>query len=848
MKSLPIDPLLDEIAARARAAGALVLSAEPGAGKSTRVPLALMHAGIEGEILVSEPRRLAARLVASFVARELGERVGKTVGYSVRFEDVSSAATRVRYVTEGVLLRRLLGDPLLSGVGALVLDEFHERSLATDLALALAQGLRSSKRPELVVVVMSATLEAEPIARFLGGAAQVSSPGRSHPLSIEHLERPDDRPMDKQVVGAVRRALRDDPNGDVLVFLPGAGEIRRAEVALGELAKAEDLLVLPLHGDQSVEEQSRAVEPAARRKVVLSTNVAETSVTIDGVCAVVDSGLARVARHSPYTGLPRLEIQKVSRASATQRAGRAGRTRAGRVYRLYTRGDFSARPESDAPEIERGELSEALLTLHGSGLRGFDALSWLTPPPARAREAAEALLVDLGAVDAGAITELGRRMLDFPLHPRLARVVVEAERTGIGGRGALAAALLGERDIRRAARASFGARASLHAARGDSDVVELVDRFDEAEDARFDAAKLERMGLDGRAVRAVERSRAALVRHVRDRADAPATGEEVERRLRRALFRGFSDRVAKRARPGAADLVFARGGGARLAEESVVVDAQWLVCVDVEERPGRGGNVVRLASAIEPDWLMELGDRALTESDELVWNATTERVERVERMSFGALTLDESRTLAPPSPAAEKLLVAAALEQRELLLAEGGLTRLLCRLDVLRQALPELGAPALGPDDVEAALLRAAEGLVSLAELRREPLGARLLHTLPPELGRVLESEVPDRVRLAGGRSVEVSYEPGRPPFIESRLQDFFGSAAGPAICRGRVPLTLHLLAPNQRAVQVTTDLAGFWQRHYPSIRRELMRRYPRHAWPEDGRTATPPAPKPRPR
>lgn len=848
MRALPIDPLLPELTRCLAEHGVVVLSAEPGAGKTTRVPSAVFDAGLVGdkEILVSEPRRLAARLVARHVAAERGERVGQRIGYSVRYENVAGPDTRIRYVTEGVLLRRLLAEPELRGVGAVIVDEFHERSLATDLTLALLWKLKQSRRPDLSLVVMSATLDATAVSQFLGGCPVLDSPGRAFPLTLSHLDRPDDRPLEKQVVSGVRRALSEADSGDVLVFLPGAGEIRRSEEALRELATQENLLVLPLHGDQTIDEQARAVEPAARRKVVLSTNVAETSVTIDGVTAVLDSGLARVATHSPFSGLPRLETARVSRASATQRAGRAGRTRPGHVFRLYTRGDFETRPEHDAPEIKRADLSEALLTLYGAGLAGFDALDWLEPPPSAARASAQELLLALGAVEAGHITPIGRRVLACPLHPRLGRVLAEAEARGIGRRGALAVALLSERDIRRAARTGFGDRRSLDGARGDSDVIELMDRFDEARDARFDAQALARMGLDVRAVRAVDRARGELVRQLKDHRSEPDSLDEEERLLRRALLSGFPDRVARRARPGSADVAFARGGGARLSPDSVVHDAELLLAVDVEERPGKGGNVVRLASAVDVNWLLELGTDAVSESDELAWNDHAERVERVERMSFGNIVLDESRTAARPSPEASRVLARAVSGSTSILATEGGLTSLLCRIEIARRELPEAGLPELGPDAAGAAVERACQGATSLAELRERPIAELLLDGLPPEQRRLLEAELPVRIKLRGGRSLEVHYEPGRPPWIESRLQDFFGSDLGPSICRGRVPLTLHLLAPNQRAVQVTTDLAGFWQRHYPQIRKELMRRYPRHGWPEDGQSATPPEPKPR--
>jgi ATP-dependent helicase HrpB len=849
VERLPIDTILPEILERFEAAGAVVLEAPPGAGKTTRVPVALLGSPrtAGGEVLVSEPRRLAARLVARHVADERGERVGQTVGYSVRFEDVSSAATRVRYVTEGVLIRRLMQDPLLRGVSAVVLDELHERSLSTDLALALLRRLRAEQRPELGLVVMSATLDAEPVARFLGDCPRVRSEGRLFPLTFSHLDRPDDRPLEKQVASAVREALGASADGDVLVFLPGAGEIRRTKDALAPLAEREGFDLLPLHGDLPIEEQARAVERGRRRKVVLSTNVAETSVTIDGVTTVVDSGLARVARHSPWSGLPRLEVVKVSRASATQRAGRAGRTRAGHVIRLYTRGDFEARPEHDAPEIRRLDLAEALLTRHGAGIERLDALDWLEPPPEAAAKAAETLLASLGAIDdAGALTDVGRRMLAFPLHPRLARLVVEGEILGIAERAALAAALLSERDIRKASRTSFGEGRRLDAARGDSDVSELVDRFDEASDARFDARRLGHMGLDSRSVRAVERARNQVARLARDRGEEPETLDEGERRLRRALLTAFPDRVARRARAGSDELTLSGGGSAKLSENSVVHDATFLIAVDVEERTTgrRGGASVRLASAIDPDWLLDLYLERIAENEELSFNPRAERVELLRRMSYGSVVLDESRAPAPPSPEASRLLARVVLDTSASLESAADLDSLLCRIELARSAMPEAGLPDLGSNAREQAIERACAGLVSLDEVRGLSLADAVLQSLTPEQQRLLREEVPRRITLAGGRGLSVCYEPGKPPWIESRLQDFFGSVNVPSICKGRVPITLHLLAPNRRAVQVTTDLAGFWERHYPSIRRELMRRYPKHAWPEDGRTATPPQPR----
>lgn len=830
----------------------MVLEAPPGAGKTTRVPRAVLQAGLaaDGEVLVAEPRRLAARMAAERVAAELGERLGQRVGYRVRFEEVAGRDTRVFYVTEGVLLRRLLADPELRGVGAVVLDEFHERHLETDLLLALLAKLRSGARPDLKLVVMSATLDAEPVASFLGGCPRLRSEGRLFACDIEHLPAPDERPLEKQVVSAVRALTASDTDGDVLVFLPGAAEIRRAEAALEPLAREQALLVVPLHGDLPIAEQTRAISKQSRRKVVLSTNVAESSVTIEGVTGVVDSGLARVASHSPWTGLPRLEVAKISRASAIQRAGRAGRVRPGRVLRLYTKGDFSARPEHDTPEIARADLTEALLVLHGAGIAQPEALPWLEPPPAARLSAAEELLRALGALDdAQRLTELGRRMLKLPLHPRLARLFVEGERRGVAEEAALMAALLGERDIRARARADFGApRAAADTVTGPSDVLELVDTFELARALDFHPGRLASHGLEVRSVEAVRRAEQQLLRGLRRgaaRAPAPPPAQR-EEALLIAVLTGFVDRLAKRRKAGAPELLLASGSSARLAPESVVRNEELLVAVDVEQRGGKSSEgVVRLASAIRAEWLLELYSERLSLSEELSFNPEKERVERFSRMAFGSVVLDESRSAASPGPDTTRALTRAVLDYgaQEFLKGDALLT-LAARLALLTQHYPNAQLERLDEQGIFSFVSAVCEDCVSFAELRGRELAQSYLARLGPAERRLLEEAAPEAVRLLGGRRVMIHYEAGKPPWIESRLQDFFGMRDGPKLCSGRVPLTLHLLAPNGRAVQVTSDLSGFWQRHYPAIRRELMRRYPRHSWPEDGQNAEPPRPK----
>ena len=850
MQTLPIDAILPDLERALRSARAVVLEAPPGAGKTTRVPWAVQSWLGDAEVVVAEPRRLAARMAARRVADEHGDVLGDRVGYSVRFEDVTSARTRVRYATEGIVLRRLLADPALRGVGAVILDEFHERHLATDLLLVLLDRLSQTTRPDLKLIVMSATLDAEPVARYLGDCPRLRSEGRMFPVTIEFLPKADDRPLEKQIVSAVRQVISEEADGDVLVFLPGAGEIRKAKTALEALASEAQLLVLPLHGDLPIAEQARAVEPAKQRKVVLATNVAESSVTVDGVTVVVDSGLSRVAGYSPWSGLPTLALEPVSRASTTQRAGRAGRTRPGRVLRLYTKGDHESRRAHDAPEIVRSDLAEAFLILHGAGVKEPSALHFLDEPPKARVQSAQELLTLLGAFgDSGGLSEIGRRLLRFPVAPRLGRLLVEGERRGVAKEAALAAALLGERDIVLGTRATFGSdRGAGFGARGPSDVLERIERYREAEDAHFEAHRLRHFGLDVRAVESVRRAERQLSRLVKNSVEGPGSMEGVEHELLRCLLAAFPDRVARRRRRGERDLVLASGGVARLSENSIAVDPEFLLALDVEEQRGASSSftTVRLASAIEPDWLLEDFASTVKLSDDLEWNATAERVERVEKMSFGAVVFDEARGAAPPSPAASALLASAARRGSSLSFAKSdAVSSLTLRLRLLREHFPELHFPELDDNSVDATLSVICVGLTSFAELSAVDVPSALLSGLDAAQRRALEHETPERVRLPGGRTLEVHYEADRPPWIESRLQDFFGMPEGPRLCRGKIAVTLHLLAPNQRAMQVTTDLSGFWLRHYPSVRRELMRRYPRHPWPEDGRTATPPEPKP---
>jgi ATP-dependent helicase HrpB len=841
--NLPIDPYLPQIIRLLKSNDALVLTAPPGAGKTTRVPRALYDAGFaeKGEILILEPRRLAARVAAARVAEELGEQPGGTVGYSIRFENVAGPRTRIRFLTEAILARRIVQDPDLEGVSAVILDEFHERHLSTDLALALLKRLQI-RNPGLKIAVMSATLNPEPLLAFLQDAQLLSLSESPFEVEIQYEDRPSDRPLHEKVASAVYRIVNARNKGDVLVFLPGAAEIRRSAEALVPHAERFDFLVTPLHGDLPWPEQNRAIVPADYRKVILATNVAETSITIPGIAAVIDSGLARVAGHSAWSGLPTISTSKISRSSAVQRAGRAGRTQAGRVVRLYTRSDFESRPEHDVPEIKRVDLAETVLTLHGTGITDAGSFAWFEPPPGSSIEAAENLLVRLGALQAGRITELGTQMLRLPLHPRLARLIAEGEKLGILDESTLLAALLSERDIRLDARSNLrasGTRVRIRAS-GPSDLLELLDCFREAEEVRFASGRLTTMGLDSRAVEAVRRSQRQLQRILRQgqspvSLEAKETGDRppVEEALLMAILAAFPDRVAKRRKAGSRELLLSAGGSAVLSTASAVHEPMLMVAVDAQERKEKLSTdaAVRLASAIESEWLAILFPEALSEKTELIWNEQAGRVDEVRRTDYDQISLEQTIKPASPSEEATRLLASAVLS-RPPFPDFAAVPELRARLSLAARAFPEEEFPEIGEREMERIVMQLCIGKRTLGELASVSLTDALMERLTPKQRSTLSRELPERIRLNDKRTVKVHYEAGKSPWIESRLQDFFGMRTTPTISRG-LPLTLHLLAPNGRAVQVTQDLAGFWERHYPALRRELKRRYPKHAWPE---------------
>ncbi|MFN8547678.1 MAG: ATP-dependent helicase HrpB [Candidatus Eisenbacteria bacterium] len=850
MISLPIDAVLPRIVESLRTTPRLVLKAPPGAGKTTRVPAALLDAGLVGggeEIWVLEPRRVAARRAAERVAHERGGTLGQEIGYQVRFEERASKETRLRFVTEGILTRRLLRDGELRGIGAVLLDEFHERSLEADLALALLREAQEALRPELRLVAMSATLDAGEVARYLD-APVIESEGRAHPVELRYEPWPQLRELEARVAHGVRSLVSGGVEGSILCFVPGAAEIRRCLAALAPFAADYDLC--PLHGDLSNEEQDRAIREGARPRIIVATNLAEASLTVDGVRTVVDSGLARVKRYDPARGLDRLHSERISRSSAAQRAGRAGRVGPGVCLRLYRESELESWAESSEPEIARCDLAPTLLDLFAWGVTRPESFGWLTPPSEQAIARGLSLLRALDAIEGEPprLTDTGRGMARLPLHPRQARVLVEAGRRGVGRAAAALVALSGERDLRREARAAFTPgsfaprEAALHAT---SDLWVQLDLLQAAVSARFDPRALDRLGVDGRVARRVASAEQQILRLIDSRGGREGAKDrgEHEEALLKSLLLGHPDRVVRRHGPGALGGVMVGGLGVRLEPTSVVREGSLFLALDAESAHDREGRFVRVraASLVREAWLRELFPRAVREESASRFDPRAERVVGLRRTSFLDLVLEEKETGQLDPDDAMRALVEAALAS-----LDRALTWTREAEDLRDRVLTLVSWDASADFSLDAWLAAAlpilAYGKRSFADLCAASLVDALQATLPAEIARGLEARAPARLHLPSGRAARLEYRPGEAPVLAARLQEFFGSEETPRVDRGRVPVLLHLLAPSHRPLQVTSDLASFWKNVYPKVRGELRRKYPRHSWPDDPMAAKPEA------
>ncbi len=832
---LPIDEVLPQLCEALRGNSAVVLRAPTGAGKTTRVPPAILDAGLAGgkAVVMLEPRRIAARAAARRIAFERGTELGGEVGYHVRFERKASRGTRILVVTEGLLVRMLQDDPFLADFGAVVFDEFHERSLHTDLALALVRRVQQDARPDLKLVVMSATIATAPIAEWLGPAPVVESEGRLFPVGSEYLLEDDDRPLPAQVAGAALRTL-GTTSGDVLCFFPGVGEIRRAREELEGRASRSGARVLELYGDLPAEQQDEVLRPSSQRKIVLATNVAETSVTIAGVTAVVDSGMARVLRYDPGVGLDRLELERISRASAEQRAGRAGRTQPGTCLRLWTeRVQRSLRAEEE-PEIRRVDLTGPVLQLFSFGEQDPFAFPWFEAPPRAALERALELLRELGALERGGLSATGRALARLPVHPRIGRLLLEGAQRGVLEEAALAGALIGERDpfLRRPG----PPRASRH--RSDSDTWDRILALEDFE-RRGTGASL--VGdLNRGAASFVLRARDALLRDAERQTGTRAEGPGDELAFRRALLAAYPDRVVRRRAGEPQRGVLVGGRGVRLADESAVHDGELYVAVEIDA--GRAGEraeaLVRQASRIEREWLPQ---ELLRSAVETAFDAQSEKVVGWKRTRYLDLVLDEVQSNVSEDEAARELALAAVRDvPRALGLERAEVAAYLARVRSLAQWMPETGLPPLDEAQLASWLPEICSGKRSFEELRKGNLVEFLRGKLGWKLAQLVDTEAPERMGVPSGSQIRLDYEPGKPPVLAVRIQEVFGLSDTPRVAGGRVCVLLHLLAPNYRPQQVTDDLKSFWSKAYFEVRKDLRARYPKHSWPEDPWNAPP--------
>ncbi len=807
---LPIDAVLDDLSRTLDQHNAAVLVAPPGAGKTTRVPLALLDAPwAEGKkIIVLEPRRIAARASADRMAKSLGERAGETVGYRVRFGSKISRATRIEVVTEGIFTRQILDDPELSGVAAILFDEFHERSLDADMGLALARDAQLGLREDLRILVMSATLDGARVAKLLGEAPVVESEGRAFPVETRYLGRKADAPIERQMAEAIASALRAD-SGSVLAFLPGAAEIRRTQNFLAERIHDASIEIVPLFGALDAAVQDRAISPAPKgmRKVVLATSIAETSLTIEGVRIVVDSGLARVPRYEPDIGLTRLETVRAARAAVDQRRGRAGRTEPGVCYRLWDEPQTASLAPYTQPEILSADLSSLVLDLAQWGVADPSALSFLDPPPAPAWKEAKSLLCELNALDDdGRITAEGKSLRALALPPRLARMIVDSHRAGRGEEAAEIAAILTERGLG-----------------GDSaDLEHRRDQFRRDRSPRAASA------------RDLARRWASQV------AASGKPGQQEELSTGLMLAMAFPDRVARNR--GNGSFVLANGRGAAVEQTSSLARAPYIA---IGEMTGTAasGRILLAAQIAEADIERHFAEHIDT-TDEISFDRGAMALRARRKRVLHAITLSEATLAVSPSEDTARIfadgLIAAGLDR---LPWSKAAKQWRDRVMFLRKAEGD-GWPDLSDDGLIARrddwLVPALYDKIALKDISAGDLSDALMALLPWEMRARLDREAPTHFEAPTGSVLAIDYEAEQGPTIAVRLQELFGLNTHPSIAAGKVPLVLELLSPAQRPVQVTRDLPGFWRGSYAAVRSDLRGRYPRHPWPDDPATALP--------
>jgi ATP-dependent helicase HrpB len=899
---LPIYDIERDIVSRLKSDRRLILSAPTGSGKSTQVPQMLLRHDFlrDGQVVILQPRRLATRLLAARVAQELGVQLGQEVGYQIRFENVTSAKTKIRFVTEGVLLRQMIEDPKLRGVSVLIFDEFHERHLYGDITLARALDLQEQHRPDLNLVVMSATLNAGELEKYLSerrlparrdnvgvqfrvrdcssdrlkpelqhavpeasapSCSVLSSEGRVFPVEIKYDAQPsyvDKRPVWEQAAEAFSNYVSSGGEGDVLVFMPGGFEISQTIEAIRHTSESKGFILLPLHGELPPQDQDAAVARYGQRKVVVSTNVAETSLTIDGVRLVIDSGLARIPRYDSNRGINTLLIEKISQSSSDQRAGRAGRTAPGVCMRLWSREEHAHRPVQELPEVKRLDLAEVVLTLKASGVQDLRKFRWLESPDEQSLAHAEELLSDLGALcsrrreeadlankqddrlltsAATMITPTGRKMLAFPLHPRYARMLLAAQEYGCVYQAALVAALTQGRDLllRNVGKEVESAREDLLGEKASSDFWILMRAWTYAAKNQFRVDACRKLGIHAVTARQVGPLLEQFLR-IAEREGLDVKPREVkDEALQKCILIGFSDRVARRLDQGTlrCELVHNRRGV--LARESSVQQSPLLVVAEVREvemRDKEMNTILSLATAIETDWLRELFPEDIESDLHVQFDSTAKRVQAAELLRFRGLALSARRVEPPPADAAAKLLADEILAGRlSLPNWDHGVEQWLLRLRLLCQHCPELQLPPITDNDRKHIIEQLCHGAVSYKDIKEREVKPVVMSWLSVAQRELLDKHAPERLSLPNGRTPKVVYETGANPHIALRIQELYDVNQTPRIAMSRVPVVVHILTPGMKPIQITQDLANFWREHYPRIKSELQRKYPKHLW-----------------
>jgi ATP-dependent helicase HrpB len=836
MEPLPVDPYLDEVVRLVAKHPITSIEAPPGTGKTTRIAPALMKlVGAGTRLYLVQPRRIAARSVAERISRDSKQQVGQQVGYAVRFEHKYTAQTQLIVATEGVLIRKMQQDPTLQDTAIVVLDEFHERSLDADLLLGMLRRVQEELRDDLRIVIMSATLDQPWLVQAMPSLKSIQVQAKSFPVKVEYrpaISAQDIAEHAASVVGQVAPSRE----GDVLVFMPGAGEIHRCCQSLRNNRALADFEILPLHGSMSIEEQSEAIQIGATRRIIVSTNIAETSLTIPGVQTVVDSGLARVLRFSPSVGLDRLVLENISAASATQRAGRAGRIGPGLCIRLWSEASDRARVSFLEPEIRRVDLCGARLQLHAWGEGNRDDFPWVETPREDAWKSAGRLLSHLGAIEDGAITDLGQQMSQIPLHPRLARLCMEAARYGCLDRAALLASMLSQRDpFDRRPKANVpGQSISTRSSNSwQSDCIERIQWLDRTGVDRlspFGWVNPGNLRTIQQTADQIEQACRKIVRHPEsDSGMIDSVSQQMG--LQRSLLAGFPDRLAKRRQQGKPQGLMVGGKGVQLSPESGVRDSELFLCVDVEGTAGEA--IVRQASAVASDWLQ---GSMLCTKDEMFFHPTQKQVVGRRRTYWLDLCLAETPTAIQDEQACAECLLQAVKSNWEMAFPSDDpvVDQWLERVACLAAWVPELQMPQIDLKMLHQAASEICRGKRSLEQVRNGAWTDWLQSLLTSIQAQSLQVDAPERIQVPSGSWLRIEYRAGKPPVLAAKIQELFSWKQTPRIARGRVPLLLHLLGPNGRPQQITDDLASFWTTGYGQVKKELKRRYPKHSWPED--------------